>query len=223
MAGPSIQCGMYGRCPRQLPLWIALAALTACVPAEEDGTSDGVTETVCAAPAGTCASEVCQHPNEGALHETPCASLSFEQNPPTSGTHYSTWASFKTYDAPISRGFWVHSMEHGAVVLAYNCDVYDGDCDALAATLAQFRADWTQDSKCSEAVRNRIIVTPDPLLDVPFAAAAWDWSLKATCFDEAAVGAFIEAHYAQTVEDFCADGVDPLNPDPGFPYPTDCP
>ena len=118
MTAPSIQWGMYGRCPGQLPLWIALAALTACAPAEENDTSDGVTETVCAAPAGTCASEVCQHPNEGALHETPCASLSFEQNPPTIGTHYSTWASFKTYDAPISRGFWVHSMEHGAVVLA---------------------------------------------------------------------------------------------------------
>ena len=187
----------------------------------DDGMS--IEESECEMPVGTCGSVVCQHPNEGAKHEMPCAPLSFDQNPPTSGTHYAVWADFKVYPQQISRGFWVHSMEHGAVVLAYNCDLYDGDCAELETTLADFKSAWPQDEKCSETTKNRLLVTPDPLLEVPFAAVAWDWSLTASCFDADEVSDFIDAHYAQTYEDICTTGLDPLDPDPGYQYPSDCP
>ena len=209
--------------PLALSLLLPGCQSTSAEDADGDGGSGTVSQTECADPVGSCGSLVCQHPNEGATHETPCEALSFGQNPPTSGTHYSVWADFKVYEAPISRGFYVHSLEHGAVVLAYNCDLYQGDCAALAVTLEEFRGTWAQDSKCDTATRNRIVVTPDPLLDVPFAAAAWDWSLRGDCFDSATVSDFITAHYGQTYEDICNTGLDPLDPDPAYPHPTDCP
>jgi len=219
--------------PRLFGTIVLALHLSGCLQATADGdgsdssssTDDGnaAAQTECVDPVGQCSSLVCQHPNEGAKHETPCAPLSFDQNPPTSGTHYSVWASFKVYDAPISRGFYVHSLEHGAVVLAYNCDLYQDDCAMLATTMEEFRAGWEQDAKCDGVTRNRIIVTPDPLLDVPFAAVAWDWSLRGDCFDSDAVSEFIFAHYGQTNEDICIQGIDPLDPDPAYPHPSDCP
>ena len=38
------------------------------------------------------------------------------------------------------------------------------------------------------------------------AAAAWQWTYKASCVDAASLGAFIDAHYAMAAENFCGDG-----------------
>jgi hypothetical protein len=131
--------------------------------------------------------------------------------------HYPTWAAFKTYDKPVPRGFYVHSMEHGAVVFEHNCA---GNCDADIAALVAYLAARPADPACVAPLTNRFIVTPDPLLDVPFAVSAWGASLKMQCLDFAAIGAFIDAHYAKAPENFCFDGVDVTDPASGFP--ADC-
>ena len=53
-----------------------------------------------------------------------------------------------------------------------------------------------------------MVLTPDPLLDTPIAAAAWGATYTATCIDEASLRAFADAHYGQGPEDFCSDGID---------------
>ena len=63
---------------------------------------------------------------------------------------------------------------------------------------------------------SRVLVVPDPDLDVQFAAAAWGHMLKADCYDDDLVQAFVEDHYAGGPEDTCASGVDPTDPDSGF-------
>jgi len=60
-------------------------------------------------------------------------------------------------------------------------------------------------------------VTPDPLLDVRFAASAWGWALRSQCLDLPWLGLFMDAHYAQAPEDECFDGVDVTAPDGGIP------
>jgi hypothetical protein len=180
----------------------------------------GPAEPVCEDPVGSCNTVVCAQPLRNAAHQEPCSDISFHTNPPTSGAHYGVWASYKTYSEPLPRGFYLHSMEHSGILLAYSCALFSGDCTALAAELDQFRQDYGRDDLCTVDVHNRIVVTPDPLLDVPFAAAAWGHSLTGDCFDAQLVQEFSDAHYGMNYENFCSDGVDPTDPAAG--YPTDC-
>ena len=143
---------------------------------------------------------------EPATHLTPCTDTSFDTTPPCEGPHYSSWAAFGVYTAPIPWGYLVHSMEHGAVVIAYSCGA---DCPTLPASLRAFYDAYTADPMCTTtSVRHRLIVVPMPDLDVPIAAAAWGEVYRATCFDEASLRAFVDAHYARAPENFCAAGID---------------
>jgi hypothetical protein len=127
-------------------------------------------------------------PDEGANHVATCSKVTYGSKPPSSGNHYGQWAVFRVYDKPVPWGFLVHAMEHGAVVIAYNCP---GGCpDDVAAAKALIDT-VPQKAACS---RKPVIMTPDPTLDVHFAAAAWGYTLRATCFKPEAFAAFITAH-----------------------------
>lgn len=161
---------------------------------------------VIAADAGPCGTSERGYPLAAGVHVTECSPITYATNPPTSGEHYPIWARFRAYDHPIPRGYWVHNLEHGAVVVTYNCP--DG-CDADVAALEDFLAARPADPACGGGVVNRFVVTPDPLLDTRFAASAWGYALRSECFDLPALGRFIDAHYARAPEDLCGDGVDP--------------
>ena len=169
-----------------------------------------------------CGAVIATFPIDPSPHVGSCSAVTYTTNPPTSGPHYPTWAAFKVYGSPVPRGFYVHSMEHGAVVVQYNCP---SGCDADVAALVAYLDSRPPDPLCVAPLENRFIVTPDPLLDVPFAASAWGASLKAQCFDLPALGAFIDAHYAKAPENFCFDGIDVTDPASGIPagcgFPVD--
>lgn len=188
--------------------------------ADDGGGDDGGGLVVDAAPPpdGACRTEVAGYPLAPGVHVAQCTPITYATNPPTSGSHYPLWARFKVYADRVPRGFWVHAMEHGAVVVSYNCP---GGCPAEVAALTAFLAARPADPLCSPPVTNRFIVTPDPLLDTRFAASAWGWALRSDCFDLAALGAFIDAHYGMAPENFCSDGFDPTAPGSGVP--GDCP
>jgi hypothetical protein len=189
---------------------------------------------------GGCDSILYDPPDQPASHVDECSQLDHWSNPPTAGDHYPRWAAFKTYAEPIPRGYYVHSMEHGAVLLLHNCP---GGCDAAdLAAMQTFVNSLPLDPLCPGGmgagggggapstggaggvddgpVKRRVIIVPDPDLDVPFAVAAWGHMLKAQCFDEAIVRPFVTEHYAQSYEDICAGGFDPN--DPLEEVPPDC-
>lgn len=195
-----------------------LDAPTLDAPLIDGATDDGAPALDAGEDARTCAATVASFPLEPGAHVAQCTPISYATNPPTSGPHYPLWARFKAYADRVPRGFWVHAMEHGAVVVTYNCP---GGCAADVAALIAYLDARPADPLCTAPVRNRFIVTPDPLLDTTFAASAWGWSLRADCFDLPALGAFIDAHYAQAPENFCSDGFDPTAPGSGVP--GDCP
>jgi hypothetical protein len=157
------------------------------------------------------------YPLAPGIHVPICSYISWPDNPPTSGEHYPIWAAYRAFDKPVPRGFYVHDMEHGGIVIAYNCPL---GCDDEVARLETWLAARPADPTCTAPVHARVVVTPDPLLDVRFAAVAWGFSLKGDCFDLDALGPFIDAHYRQGPEDFCDDGIDPTAPDAGLP--DDC-
>lgn len=149
-------------------------------------------------------------------HVAACSPVVYDTNPPTSGPHYPFWAAFKAYDAPVPRGFWVHDLEHGAVVITYNCPA---GCDAEVQALLAYLDALPPDPLCMAPLKARYVITPDPELDVLFAASAWGFWLKSNCFDLPALGAFISDHYAKAPENFCFDGTDVLDPDAGVGCP----
>jgi hypothetical protein len=144
--------------------------------------------------------EILPSPHIG--NETPAQ---YNSNPPSSGPHFAVWAAFKEYDKPVDRRYLVHSMEHGAVVIFYKCDDA-GACPQIAAARAAAAA-VPDDPACSgQGARVRVIIVPDPLLDVPLAVAAWGWVYKAQCVDRPTLEQFVREHYAQGPEDLCAAG-----------------
>jgi len=69
-------------------------------------------------------------PNEGQTHVPDNTVIEYDTNPPASGTHYSS-AGFApvaagVYEEELLEGQWVHNLEHGYIVLLYDCD---GDCE----------------------------------------------------------------------------------------------
>jgi hypothetical protein len=169
-------------------------------------------------PMGACAAVVEQQGIEGASHVAECTIIDYGTNPPSSGDHYPFWAAYKTYMSPIPEGFWVHDLEHGAVVLTYNCAVGQGDAGDCAGEVAAAQAmidALPSDPLCVELaqpenVLRRTVMTPDPKLDVRFAASAWGWTLRANCFDATIFREFAVAHYGMGTEPLCNDGEDPI-------------
>jgi hypothetical protein len=160
------------------------------------------------APTGPCDAVEQQQAVEGFLHVPVCSYVDYLTKPPSSGNHYPIWAEYKTYTSPIPEGFFVHNLEHGTIVLTYDCP--DGCAADVAAAQAMLDA-LPADPDCAaqgSPVRRRSLMTPDPKLDVEFAASAWGWTLRAKCFDAAAFQAFALKHYNQGREDICADGDD---------------
>jgi len=139
-------------------------------------------------------------------HVATCSDVAYGTRPPSIGPHYGTWADFRAYDAPVPWGFVVHSLEHGAVVLAYDCP---SGCPELVASLRAFVDAYPGDARCSgTGARARFIVMPARDLGAPVAAAAWGKIYRATCFDETSLRAFVDETYARSPEDLCAPGVD---------------
>jgi hypothetical protein len=136
--------------------------------------------------------------------------VGWDSNPPSSGPHYPIWAAYQAYTSPVPRGYYLHDEEHGAVVLLYKCaDAGEAGCPDAAAALQAVSDSLPDDPLCTSleaGVRVRTVITPDPLIDVPVAAAAWGWTYKAECVDLPTLKAFAAAHYAMGTEDFCSNG-----------------
>jgi Protein of unknown function (DUF3105) len=159
---------------------------------------------------GTCDAVVQQHPLAEGIHVAGCSAIDYATNPPSSGEHYPIWADFGVYDFPLPRGYWVHNLEHGAVVVSYNCTT---DCAADIAAAKAWLGKLTADIACPGP---RILLVPDPKLDVAWAASSWGFTLRADCFDPDAFGDFYTKHEGQSLApeaSLCGTGEDFRLPD----------
>ncbi|OGY18824.1 MAG: hypothetical protein A2900_01730 [Candidatus Chisholmbacteria bacterium RIFCSPLOWO2_01_FULL_50_28] len=58
----------------------------------------------------------------GREHVTDISNVIYNSNPPTSGPHFPVWVKQGVYDWEISDGYLLHSLEHGYVIISYNCE-----------------------------------------------------------------------------------------------------
>jgi hypothetical protein len=146
-----------------------------------------------------------QHTPPGATHVQECTDVEYDSDPPSGGNHYATWSAFQVYDYPVPNGFLVHDLEHGAVILWYNCP--SGCADEVAQARA-FIDGLPEDPVCSGGNQppRRVTMVPYPELTVRWAASSWGWTLRADCFDAQAFADFTSEHYAHGLENFCTTG-----------------
>lgn len=160
-----------------------------------------------------------QLPNDGQTHVPICTEVEYSTNPPASGDHWPIWAAFGHYEQPVPREMLLHDLEHGAIVMAHDCE---GECPEVLAAFDQVIDDFGVDTICVAGmspplVESRFVVTPDPELDAPIALSAWRATYVATCIDPPSLAEFVEAHYGAGPENLCAQGKDPADPSTGVP------
>jgi len=116
--------------------------------------------------------------------------VDYPQTPPVGGAHNPTWWNCGFYSSSIVPELAVHSMEHGAVWIAFRPSLPDDQ----VASLRQL------------ARRPYVLVAPwaDDSIPAPVVASAWGLQLRADTAADPAVAAFVEA-YAQG----------PQTPEPG--------
>jgi hypothetical protein len=140
-----------------------------------------------------------------AVHVAECSPITYPDDPPAGGNHYPVWAAFQTFSFPVPRGFWVHDLEHGAVVFSYNCA--DGCTDEVASVQALIDA-LPSDPLCSGDPARRVVLTPDPLLTARWGVSAWGHTLRADCVDTDRFTQFYLDYFGQGPEVLCAQGTD---------------
>jgi hypothetical protein len=139
------------------------------------------------------------------MHVLECTALDYANNPPAGGDHYSHWAAYQTFSFPVPRGFWVHDLEHGGVVYSYNCS--DGCPDEVARVQALIDA-LPSDPLCTGDPPRRVVLTPDPLLDVRWGVSSWGHTLRADCVDSERFRQFYLNHFGAGREASCLQGSD---------------
>jgi len=138
--------------------------------------------------------------------------------PPASGRHYPLpggpiQARLYGPDEKTTPGGWIHNLEHGAIVLLYNCTVAPAACtDDGQQALKTMQAHWPNSPICNlpPDAQSPVLTRFDDM-PYPYAALVWDVVLPLQTLDEAAIFEF----YARRAERF--------NPEPRCAQPTPTP
>jgi len=124
-----------------------------------------------------------------------------QELPPVGGIHSGVWQNCGIYEEPILAKNAIHSMEHGAVWIAYHPNMPAGDVETL-----------------QDAVRDRpfVLLSPYGELNSPVVLTAWGIQLEVDSADDDRIPEFIERYERgpQTPEFGapCSDGMGtPIN------------
>jgi Protein of unknown function (DUF3105) len=107
-------------------------------------------------------------------------SIKYTVTPPVAGEHNQNWQNCMgdVYDAPIANEHAVHSLEHGAVWIAYRPDLPKDQVDKLAAKVRG---------------KEKMMMSPYEGLDKPISLQAWGYQLKVDNADDGRIDDFIKA------------------------------
>jgi hypothetical protein len=130
-------------------------------------------------------------PDEGNAHFPQGTQLTYAANPPASGPHWPIPAARGFYDAALDEEQWVQNLEHGYVVILFDCG---GACEeALLEALRALPASLPDSAVFGY---EKVIITPYDCLPAParITLIAWGVQLHLPAFDEPAIRDFYERY-----------------------------
>ena len=120
-------------------------------------------------------------PSEGQMHVAVGTPITYNTDPPTSGTHYPSPQPGGFYTAEIAPGYLVHSLEHGAVVIYYHAPALtQAQLDALWAVAAAYPGSFSQ-----------VCVVPRNDPTYPVILTAWTHRLRLPTYAQNRIDDFI--------------------------------
>ncbi|WP_405489742.1 DUF3105 domain-containing protein [Nocardia sp. NBC_00511] len=134
------------------------------------------------------------------LHVTATQRVNYDQSPPFGGPHDASWAvcTGVVYPKAIRTENAVHSLEHGAIWIAYNPDKVDkAGVDALASKVKG---------------QPYSLMSPYPGLDSPVSLQSWGHQLKLTSPTDKRIDEFIRSLRLNPNKVYPEVGADCANP-----------
>lgn len=107
----------------------------------------------------------------------------YSSNPPTSGKHSAQTESWGISSTPLATEKLVHNLEHGGIVIHYNCE----KCDDLITKLKDL-------TNRLAAKDRKVVLSPNKLIDAKISLASWGYYDKMDELDEARVWKFFDDH-----------------------------
>ena len=102
--------------------------------------------------------------------------VSYSQSPPVGGKHSGVWQNCGIYDTPVQNETAVHSLEHGAVWLAYRPDLSAADVEAVRSFARQ---------------HSHVLVSPYEGITESVVATAWGKQLRLESVSDPLLAAFV--------------------------------
>ncbi|MBI3732287.1 MAG: DUF3105 domain-containing protein, partial [Chloroflexi bacterium] len=117
----------------------------------------------------------------------------YNSTPPTSGPHWDAPADWGIYHDPVPEERWVHNLEHGGIVILYNCPQ---DCPDLLNRLdALFKT-----APRSKLGNVKLLITPYHTAPNRLTLVAWNYYLPLDDYDDAVVRGFMLNHLDKAPE-----------------------
>ena len=135
-------------------------------------------------------------PTEDPFHVQPNQQGKYKHYPPSSGVHYGQYLNWGIYTDEVPPEFWVHSLEHGGIVILYNCAKAD-DCTKTQQALKKFYNAAPPDP---EFKKIKLLISPNSKITYHVTALAWGYELNLGDVNQDALLKFYEKYVNQGPE-----------------------
>ena len=133
-------------------------------------------------------------PDRGQTHVPQGTAITYEEYPPTSGPHWPVVAKWGVYPEPVPAEVFVHNLEHGGVVLLYNCG---SPCPDVVRQLQEIFAGLPK----SKHGHVKVVISPNTRIKTRFALLAWARLEEFDKLDRERVVHFVRARQDKAPED----------------------
>ncbi|MCG3209679.1 MAG: hypothetical protein FOGNACKC_03306 [Anaerolineae bacterium] len=123
--------------------------------------------------------------------------IEYEHDTPPGGAHSDEWQNCGIYNEPLAKEPVIHSLEHGAVWVAYRSDLPTTQVETLRAIVR---------NQLQAGGEPLVLLSPQPELEAPIVATAWQVQLQLTDAADPRLRLFLKKYQ---------NG--PYTPEPGAP------
>jgi hypothetical protein len=133
-------------------------------------------------------------PDRGQEHVPQGTKIPYQEYPPSSGKHWPVWAQWGIYKDAVPEEVFVHNLEHGGIVILYNCAT---PCPDLVRQLEETYAALPK----SKFGHVKVVVSPNPRVKGRLALLAWTRIDDLDRFDRDRIVRFVHAWQDKGPED----------------------